>query len=54
MPRNGPPKEVITVVSNIEQRLEETEAIEAIQSLKKNKAQVNFEVKQAILSALPD
>ena len=52
----GRPKEVITVVSNIEQRLEEERRqIEAIQEPEeKQKAQVNFEVKQAILSALPD
>jgi len=52
----GRPKEVITVVSNVEQKIEEElKRVEAIQEPKeKQKAQVGVEVRQAILYALPE
>jgi len=52
----GRPKEVITVVSNIEQKIEEErKRIDAIpEPEEKQKAQINLEVKQVILSALPE
>jgi len=52
----GRPKEVITVVSNIEQKIEEErKRVDAIpEPEEKQKAQINLEVKQVILSTLPE